>query len=161
MLEWFIPIAKEELLGKDDNISIVDTLNIKLKSIATKIDETFNLLDSELPMPMDKVSERLSKLEIERRTIENDIASAKAETSSKSSMPETFDELLAITKELNMNNQEMRKKVACIVPTLIKDLVVNIEDKLFPSFHVILINGREIDYSLTMVSTYGVKAYTT
>ena len=161
LLEWFVPIAKEELLGKDDNISIVDTLNIKLKSIETKINETFGLLDGELPMPMDKVRERLSKLELERRTIENDISSNKSASSSKASMPEIFDELSNITRELNMNNQEMRKRVACIVPTLIKDIVVDITDKLYPSFHVVLVNGKAFNYSLTMVSTYGVKAYTT
>ena len=161
LLQWFIPIAREELLGKDESVSAIDTLQIKLKSIATKIDETFNLLDGELPMPMDKVRERLSKLEIERRTIENALATNKSASSSKASMPETFDELLAITKELNMNNQEMRQRVACIVPTLIKDILVDITDKLYPSFHVVLVNGKEIDCSMTMVSTYGVKAYKT
>jgi hypothetical protein len=156
-ISWFVPTAKDALLGKDDSQSRIDALQAKKDALKAKIEQTIALLDAGLALP--EVQSRLTKLEAERRETEANLSEAKAEQSSKAVMPDTMNQLEAIMREANLGNQDTRRKIANIVPSLVKSVVINISDKLYPSFRVILTNDRVIEYTMTLMSHYGKHPY--
>lgn len=161
-LSWFVPHAKDALIGKDDSYPRIDALQAKRKALQDKIEKALDwLADDTSPMPEQQIKSRLTMLEVEKRQVEANLSEAKAEASTKAVMPETFQQLETLTREANLGNQEIRRKIANVVTSLVKSIVINITDKLFPSFHVVLIDDKEIDYTMTMASVYGVDAYKT
>ena len=159
-IEWFIPMAKEQLLGTNEKNSEIDAMETKLTSIKKQIEITMDMmLDTTTPLPIEQIKSRLSKLEIEKRYVEANITELKSKESSNNNIPKQFDELKTLLIACNTGNQEARKRVAAIVPSIIKKIVIDITDKRLPSFNVVLINGKEINYTMTMAQHYGVEAY--
>ena len=144
LISWFVPQAKDALLGKDETFTAIDTLQGKLNAIQKRIEATLTLLDA--GVAVNEVQTRLVKLDHERREIENDLANAKAEQSSKASIPDTLNQLNTLIDEGNMGNQATRKKIASLVPSIVKDVVVDLTDKCFPSFVCHLVNGQSIEW---------------
>ena len=156
-LRWFVPQAKNALLGDDETQTLIETLTAKKDALQGKIEQTLTLLDAGLAV--NEVKARLAKLEGERREVETRLTEAKAEQSSQNEMPETFKTLNVLLHKAIDGDMAVRRKIAAIVPTLVRDIKVNITDRLFPSFQVLFSNGKTADYTMTLVSHYGLDAY--
>jgi len=143
---WFVPMAKDALLGKDDSTVSIDALTTKKDALNGKIEAMVSLLDSAIAANAAK--KQLDKLGIELSTIENEIATIKANTASQANMPEHINELKTIIAGIK-DNQEIRKRVSEIIPNLVSRVEIDLENKWFPSFNVILTNGKTITWTQT------------
>ncbi len=152
---WFVPMAKDALLGKDASFTAIETLTAKKNALTGKIEATVALMDSGLAL--NEVRSRLVKLESERTAIENDIATAKASQASNATLPQNIKELESIIKGIK-DDQAIRKQVADIVPTLIKRVDIDLQDKWFPSFKVTLTNDKTVEWTQTNLGKNKAKA---
>lgn len=141
--KWFVPTAKDALLGKDEASANIEALTAKKNTLTGRIETTLELLDSGLA-PIE-VKARIARLTNERDGIDNEIASAKANQSINATLPESFKQLDTLIDGI-LDNQDIRKKVSSIVPTIIKRVDIDISNKMFPSFTVHLINGEHIKW---------------
>jgi DNA invertase Pin-like site-specific DNA recombinase len=141
--KWFIPHAKESLLGKDSDASLIESLEIKRKEIQKRIEVTLSLLDTGLAV--NEVSARLAKLEAERTQLDDELSAAKAKETNATSHPDTLQELQRLLKGV-IDNQEIRRKVSVLIPSIVKVVKVNLSEKLFPSFSCELVNGKVITW---------------
>jgi hypothetical protein len=141
-LHWFIPEAKDALLGKDNGETSTDVLEAKQKALRSRIETTFALMDKEDPMPVEQIKARLTRLETERRAVEAQLAEARAEASTKATHPDTIHELETLIDACDTGNQEARKKVAALVPSFVKEVVIDLTDRWFPSFAVHLTDPK-------------------
>ena len=153
--KWFVPTAKDALLGKTDNTYGIDSLMAKKTVLNGKMEAMVSLLDNKAAAIA--AQSRLDKLGIELNTVENEIATFKATQANNAMLPETFIELDRIIDGIR-DNQEIRKKVANLVPTIVKRVDIDIKDKIYPTFTVHLINGEQTitfaqEYSLTNVES--------
>ena len=154
-LTWFVEQAKDALLGQsDESQERIKTLEAKMDTIKKRISKTIELLDSGLAV--NEIKARLTKLEDEKAQVESEIAELKAKQSSNAVLPDAIERLNQMVDDCR-DNQEIRKKVAALVPTIVKDVRVDLSDKWFPSFKVHLINGetatfvyeiRDVDFGL-------------
>jgi DNA invertase Pin-like site-specific DNA recombinase len=149
--KWFIPQAKDALLGQDNNQSAIQTLTSKLDAVQKRIKITIDLLDAGLAV--NEIKERLTKLEAEKSQIANEIADLRAKQSTNAALPDTIKRLEAMIDDCQ-TSQETRKKVASLVPSIVKDVRVDLSDRWFPSFEVHLINGdvKKWEYSISEFS---------
>jgi len=147
-LEWFVPQAKDALLGKDDTLPVIDALQAKLTALQGKIDKALDwLVDDKSPMPEEQIKSRISKMEVEKRQVEASIAEAKAKSSSKAVLPNTLHQLNTLIHDSTvLGNQETRRKIAALVPSIVQSVVVDIKSKLFPSFTCCLVDGQTIEW---------------
>ena len=152
--QWFVPEAKDALLGKDANITDIEALQGKKEALLKRMETTVELLDK--GYATDVIEKRLAKLTGERDAIDNEIASAKANQSINTMLPASFEKLNGIIEGV-LDNQDIRKQVASIVPTIVKRVDIDIKDKWFPSFTVHLINGEQIKWDYRMLE-YGIEA---
>jgi hypothetical protein len=143
-LQWFVPEATEALLGKDQSFSRIESLAAKKNVLEAKIEQTLGLLDEGLPV--DKVKQRLQTLDSERTAVDGELAKAKADNATKASLPQTMDTLNKLVDSA-LNDQAVRAKVAALVPTIVRNIKVNTEDKKKPSFRVDLLNGDVLKWS--------------
>jgi DNA invertase Pin-like site-specific DNA recombinase len=148
-LQWFIPQAKDLLLGKDEGLTGIKTLEAKLNGCIKRIDETLSLLDEGLAVA--QVKERLIKLQKEKDKLEDELQQSRAEHSSKSSFPDTLHQLDMLIDGCIEGNQEARKKVSSIVPSIVKDVVIDIEHRHQPSFQVTLHDGQTLNWTYHIV----------
>jgi len=157
-LRWFIPVAEKELLNKDNSqVSRINALQTKLDTLSERIKDTYDLMDFGLGKA--EAKERLGKLEAERTTTLNSLNEAKAEQSQQGATPDAIRELKQLLHGAIDGNQSIRERIASIVPKLIESCTIDISDKRFPSFQVILANGQHVSYAGTLVDYYGVDAY--
>jgi DNA invertase Pin-like site-specific DNA recombinase len=149
--KWFVPQAKDALLGQDDNRSAIQTLTSKQDAIQGRIRKTVDLLDAGLAV--NEIKERLTKLEAEKAQVVSQIAELKAKQSNNATLPDTITRLEAMIDDC-LTNQETRKKVASLVPSIVKDVRVDLTDRWFPSFEVHLVNGdvKKWEYSIAEFS---------
>jgi DNA invertase Pin-like site-specific DNA recombinase len=147
-IRWFVPHAKEALLGKDESFGRVDTLSAKKNAMETRIEATMSLLDDE-SMPVDKVKSRLANLEAERKKLDSELSAAKAENSNKAHLPEAFATLDRLIDD-SLTDHKVRAKIAAVVPNIIRCVKVDISDKVCPSFTVELVNGGELRWEYTV-----------
>ena len=147
--KWFVPAAKDVLLGKDNSSYAVEALIAKRNALTGRIEKTLTLLDDDT-MPAVEIKSRLAKLEAERINIENEIATTKANQSINATLPETFKELDTLINGV-LDNQDIRKQVSGVIPTIVRRVDIDIADKLFPSFTVHLINGENIEWQYDIV----------
>jgi DNA invertase Pin-like site-specific DNA recombinase len=152
--QWFVPTAKDALLGKDASISDIEALQAKRIALQGRMEQTVALLDK--GYATDIIEKRLAKLTDERDGIDNEIASTKAKQTVNAALPESFDRLNDIIDGV-LDNQEIRKRVAAIVPTIVKRVDIDIKDKFFPSFAVHLINNETIKWEY-QVNEFGIDA---
>src|ERR1035441_4938887 len=62
-ISWFVPQAKEALLGNDDSFPRIDALEARQKALASRIETTLGLLDDiDNPLPVEQIKSRLTKL---------------------------------------------------------------------------------------------------
>ena len=141
-LQWFVPHAKHALIGKDSTIPRIDALEGKRKAVEQRIEMTMALMDAETPLPMEQIKSRLTKLEVEKRTLEGTIAEARAEASSKAVLPETMQKLEAMLDAATNGNHEVRRKLADLMPSIIKNVVVDLQYRDTPSFQVQLTDPK-------------------
>lgn len=143
-INWFVDAAKDTLLGKDEKSVSIEALIAKKNAMNERIDVTLNLLDDDKQqMPVDKIKARLAKLETEKVNVDNEIATAKSNQANTATLPEAFEQLQSYVDGVMMDNQDIRRKISSIVPTIVKRVEVDISDKSFPSFEVELINGMK------------------
>lgn len=154
--QWFIPEAKEALLGKDESFETVDILSAKKDAINKRIDVTLTLLDDDKQvLPIEKIKSRLTTLQTEKDAIENEIATLKATKANNATLPDTFKQLDQLADGI-WDNQEIRKKVSSLVPTLVKRVEIDLSDKLFPSFNCHLINGETINWKYALDNKHSI-----
>ena len=140
LLYWFVEEAGPSLLKRDnDTQSAIQTLDAKKNTLARRIGATIDLLDAGLAV--NEVRKRLERLEAEKRDIEAAITTQKAKASDEKAMPETFGALYDYVERAMDGDKAVRKEIAAIVPTIVKDVRVDLSDKWFPSFDVELVNG--------------------
>lgn len=154
LIKWFVPQAKDALLGKDDSKTLIDGLLAKQNAVQTKLQNDMPLLDDPR-MPRDMIIERLARLQKERVDIENEIKARKAEHSSKASMPDSINELETLIDDACSGNQQSRKRIATLASSIVKDVQIDIANRDFPSFKVILIDGQVLhwEYDIIMYAT--------
>lgn len=152
--KWFVPVAKNALLGGDETFSSIDSLTAKKDALQSKIEAMLDLVTSGIVS--NEAKGRLLKLQSERDGIDNEIATVKANQVSNANLPATIKQLEGIIDGV-LDNQSIRKQVAGIVPTLIKKVDIDIADKLFPSFTVHLINGANVKCEFEIIE-YGINA---
>jgi hypothetical protein len=146
-LSWFVPQAKHALLGKDKTYPRIDALDARQKALAQRIETTLGLLDDDAnPLPVEQIKSRLTTLEREKREVEGNLAEARAEASSKAVMPDSIKQLETLIDGANMGNQEIRRKIANVVPSIVKEVVIDLQYRDTPSFKVSLINGQELKW---------------
>jgi len=153
-INWFVDAAKDTLLGKDEASVSIEALMAKKSALIAKIDETVMLLDKMEPnrgYATDAIEKRLTKLQSEANEVDNEIATAKTTRANNATLPETFEQLQSYVDGVMMNDQDIRKKIAAIVPTIVERVDVDIADKVFPSFNVHLINGEDIKWEYNPV----------
>jgi DNA invertase Pin-like site-specific DNA recombinase len=143
--KWFIEQAKDALLGKDDQQEAIKVLLAKHDAIEERMQVTVDLLDKGYGVNV--VAERLAKLEKEKAFVESEVAEIKAKQSSDAVLPDSIQRLGQLIDECqsfdkSITNQETRKKIAAIVPSIVKDVRINLSDKCFPSFEIHLVNGE-------------------
>lgn len=152
--QWFIDYAKDALLGQDDQQEAIKALLSKHDAIEARMKVTADLLDKGYGVNV--VAERLAKLEKEKALVESQVAEMKAKQSSNAVLPDTIERLGQMIDDCR-DNQEARKKIAALVPTIVKNVRVDLSDKFFPAFEVHLINGgiatfvyeiRDVDFGL-------------
>ena len=150
-VRWFVPMAKDALLGQDDHKTAIQTVTSKQDSIVKRIAITLDLLDAGLAVS--QVKERLVNLEAEKSQVENDLAELKAKQSTNATLPDTIKRLEAMIDDC-LTNQETRKKVAALVPSIVKDVRIDLSHRWFPSFEVHLVNGdvKKWEYSIAEFS---------
>jgi DNA invertase Pin-like site-specific DNA recombinase len=141
--KWLVPMAKDALLGTDETKADIDALQVKIGGIDKRIEETLELLDSGLA-PI-QVKARIIKLEDEKTTIENEINTAKTKQVSHADLPANLKLLDSLIDGV-LDNQDARRKVADIVPTMVKRVEIDIADKIMPSFTAYLINGEKMKW---------------
>jgi DNA invertase Pin-like site-specific DNA recombinase len=146
-IQWFVFQAKNALLGRDGNQSAIETLASKQVAIQERIRKTIDLLDAGLAVS--EIKERLTKLEAEKSQVANQISESKSKQSSDATLPDTIKRLEAMIDDCQ-TNQETRRKVAALVPSIVEDVRVDLSDKWFPSFEVHLVNGdvKKWEYSI-------------
>ena len=88
---------------------------------------------------------RLAKLTTEKEKTESELSKCKSENENVASLPKTFVELNKMIDGV-LDNQDIRRKVANVVPTLVRKITLDIADKFNPSFNVHLINGEQINW---------------
>jgi DNA-binding TFAR19-related protein (PDSD5 family) len=140
---WFVPMAKDALLGKDTGFEAIKALTAKKNALQGKIDAMLDLVTSGIVS--NEAKQRLSKLALERDAIDNEIVSVKANQVQSANIPATIERLDAIVEGV-LDNQAVRKQVADVIPGLVKDVEVDLADKCFPSFTVRLINGETVTW---------------
>lgn len=145
---WFVERAKDALLGQDDHQATIKTLQSKQDAIKERIRLTIDLLDRGLSV--NEISERLAKLEKEKASIENEIAELRAKQSSNAALPDAIQRLEALIDDCQ-TNQETRRKIAALVPSIVKDVRVDLSDKWFPSFEVEMIDGQKLKWTYDIV----------
>jgi hypothetical protein len=144
---WFVEQAKDALLGQDDHQATIKALQTKQDAIKQRIRLTIDLLDSGLSV--NEIKERLGKLEKERSSVESGIADLKAKHSSNAALPDTVQQLETLVDD-SRTNHETRRKIAALVPSIVKNVRVDLSDKWCPSFEVLLVNGdvKKWEYSI-------------
>lgn len=142
--KWFVPHAKDALLGSDENSTQIETLETKRAALQNRIDKTLALLDDE-KLPINEIKSRLAKLENERRILDEELSSEKAKQSTLASHPETFKELDKIVDGI-LENQDVRRRVATLIPSIVQRVDIDLSDKMFPSFTCHLVNGEKIHW---------------
>lgn len=146
-IRWFIPQAKDLLLGRDDSSIKIETLEAKLTNLSERINKTLEYLDNP-QMPKAELDARLLKLQAEKNLAEADLATAKAERSHNSTIPHTLSELDSLIDEAAIkDNQQVRSRIASLVPTLVANVDIDITDKIEPSFTVHLIDGQTVKWT--------------
>ncbi len=145
--KWFIPLAKEKLLGKDSTVGQIETLTGKRQELQKRIEATISLLDS--GVAVNEVSARLNRLVSERKRYDNAIETAKAKETSAATNPETIKALELLLQGIR-DNQEIRRKVAILIPSIVKVVKADISEKYFPVFTCELINGDVIEWSASL-----------
>lgn len=148
-LTWFVEQAKDALLGQNDQQDAIKALESKLDAIQQHITLTSELI-YELKkngLTIGDVSNRIIKLESEKSLVQNEIADLKSKQSSNAVIPATFEQLRQMIDECqqidrSITNQETRKKIADLVPSIVKNVRIDLSDKFFPSFEVELIDGQ-------------------
>jgi len=136
---WFVEQAKDALLGQDDHQATIKSLQTKLDAIKQRIRLTIDLLDSGLAV--NEIKERLAKLDKEKASVESQIADLKAQQSSNAALPDTIQRLETLIDD-SQTNQETRRKIAALVPSIVKDVRIDLSDRWFPSFEIHLVNGE-------------------
>lgn len=140
--KWLIPQAKDALLGKDSTHTLVETLETKRSELEKRIGQTIALLDEGLAV--NEVKSRLTRLESERAQLEIELTEARAKLSHSVAHPDTLKQL---EKYLNgiKKNQEIRRKVAALIPTLVEDVRFDLEQKNLPAFTIQFVNGTVVN----------------
>lgn len=139
-LQWFIPSAKDALLGVDESQSSINTLTAKQNALQKRIEATIELLDG--GVAVNEIQKRLTRLETERQAIENEIAEAKAKHSHNATMPDAFKELQALTDNAITGNQEARKRIASVIPSMVQNVIIDLDALPNTSFEVHLTDGQ-------------------
>ena len=145
---WFVEQAKDALLGQDDHHATIKSLQSKQDAIKQRIRLTIDLLDSGLAV--NEIKERLAKLEREKASVESEIADLKAKQSSNAALPDTIQRLEALIDDCQ-TNQETRRKIAALVPSIVKDVRVDLSDKWFPSFEIEMLEGQKLKWTYDIV----------
>ena len=146
-IQWFVPEAKHALIGKNSTIPRIEALEGKKKAVEARIQTTMAWLDDDqTPMPMEQLKSRLSKLEVERRALETTIAEARAEASSATILPETMKQLETLIDGANMGKQDIRRKIANVVPSIVREVVIDLQYRDTPAFKVSLIDGQVLEW---------------
>jgi DNA-binding transcriptional MerR regulator len=145
---WFVEQAKDALLGQDDHLASIKSLQTKQDSVKQRIRLTIDLLDSGLAV--NEIKERLAKLEKEKASVESEIADLKAKQSTNAALPDTIHRLEALIDDCQ-TNQETRRKIAALVPSIVKDVRVDLSDKWFPSFVVEMVDGQKLKWTYDIV----------
>jgi hypothetical protein len=140
---WFVEQAQDALLGQDDHQATIKSLQTKQDAIKQRIRLTVDLLDSGLAV--NEIKERLAKLEKEKASVESEIADLKAKQSSNAALPDTLQRLETLLDD-SRTNQETRRKIAALVPSIVRDVRVDLSDKWFPSFEVEMIDGQKMKW---------------
>jgi len=146
--QWFVEKAKDALFGQDDQRDAIKALQTKLEALKQKVLMTIELLDSGLAV--NEVKGRLAKLEGEKASVETQIAELKSKQSSNAVLPDTLERLGQMICECQ-SNQETRRKIAALVPSIVKDVRVDLSDKWFPSFEVEMIDGQKLKWIYDIV----------
>lgn len=141
--KWFVPHAKDALLGKNENTTRIETLQTKRASLQKRIETTLALLDDGIAV--NEVKSRLTKLEKERQAIDNELTAEKTNQTTLATHPDTFKELDRIIDGV-LDNQEVRRRVATLIPSIVERVDVDISNKTFPSFTCRLVNGHTIKW---------------
>jgi DNA invertase Pin-like site-specific DNA recombinase/ssDNA-binding Zn-finger/Zn-ribbon topoisomerase 1 len=150
--KWFIPHAKESLLEQDSATGGIEALETKAKALQKSVETTLSLLDSGLAV--NEVRARLAKLETERTQVSNELEAAKAKQSNNVTHPDTLKELEKLVKGIE-DNQEIRRKVSALIPSIVKVVKIDLSEKMFPSFSCELVNGEIIKWQYAPVVVYG------
>jgi hypothetical protein len=61
-------------------------------------------------------------------------------------MPDTIKELETLIDEANMSNQDTRRKIANVVPSIVEEVVIDLQYRDSPSFKVSLIDGQVLEW---------------
>ena len=85
-VKWFVPQAKDALLGKDESATNIKALQGKRSAIQKRIETTIELLDAGIAV--NEIKSRLLKLEKEKQAVENELANTNAEQVSNASLPD-------------------------------------------------------------------------
>ena len=141
--KWFVPHAKTALLGSNELVVNIKAVEAKRDTLRAKQQAILDQWDGQTAFAM--IQGQLQKLESEMNEASNTIAALKAEQSSNAAVPETLRELDAIIDGV-LDNQDTRKRVASLVPSLVKCVKVDIADKYSPSFSAELVNGQTIKW---------------
>lgn len=141
--KWFIPQAKDALFGKDTSASSIETLETKRTALQGTQSSIMEQWDGKTAFNL--IQSKLAKIESELNGIVNEIAALKAEQSANAVLPETLKELNTLLAGI-IENQEVRKKVAALVPAIVKEVVIDIADKNNPSFVCELVNNKKIEW---------------
>lgn len=147
-VKWFVPHAKDALLGKDEMSNAIETLQNKRNAIQKRIETTIDLLDA--GVAVNEIKSRLLKLENEKQSVENDLATTTALQSSKASLPETLKQLETLIDGVR-TNQAIRKQVSSLVPSIVQSVVIDISNRDFPSFTCHLVNGATINWTYNII----------
>lgn len=150
--KWFIPHAKESLLGKDSTAAHIETLESKRAALQKRIEGTLALLDTGLAV--NEVTARLTKLEAERGQVEDELTEAKAKQTNSAEHPDTLKQLDKMIKGIQ-HDQEIRRKVSVLIPSIVKEVKIDISEKMFPSFTCELVNGKTIKWLKAPVEIAG------